>query len=158
MERWCVDKKIKVIIADDHALLREGIIKILSLEPKVEVVGEAEDGAQAVKLARSTDVDVMLMDINMPNLNGILATKIIKREKPEVNIIALTIHDQEEYLFEREVLQLMAQGLSNREIGEKLFISEKTVKNHVTNILQKLNVADRTQAALFAIKHRLVET
>ena len=221
----CVDKKqIRVIIVDDHALLREGIIKILSLEPKVVVVGEAEDGAQAVDLARNTDVDVILMDINMPNINGITATKIIKEEKPNVNIIALTIHDQEEYLFEliqcgisgyvlkdvrpdeliktilrvaegeafipssltlkvfeefnrlskrggeepgglynltareNEVLQQMAQGLTNKEIGGRLFISEKTVKNHLTNIFQKLGVADRTQAVLFAIKHNIVET
>lgn len=224
MERLGEDKRIRVIIADDHALLREGIMKILSLEPRVLVVGEAEDGSQAVELARSTDVDVILMDINMPNLNGILATKIIKKEKPDVNVIALTIHDQEEYLFEliqcgvsgyvlkdvrpdeliktiicvangeafipssltikvfdelnrlskirggepgdefeltpreNEVLQQMAQGLTNKEIGEILFISEKTVKNHITNIFQKLRVADRTQAVLFAIKHHLVKT
>jgi DNA-binding NarL/FixJ family response regulator len=224
VERLGEDKRIRVIIADDHALLREGIMKILSLEPRVLVVGEAEDGSQAVELARSTDVDVILMDINMPNLNGILATKIIKKEKPDVNVIALTIHDQEEYLFEliqcgvsgyvlkdvrpdeliktiicvakgeafipssltikvfdelnrlskirggepgdefeltpreNEVLQQMAQGLTNKEIGEILFISEKTVKNHITNIFQKLRVADRTQAVLFAIKHHLVKT
>ena len=92
--------KIKVIIADDHPLLREGIIKILSLEPRIQVVGEAQDGAQAIELARNTDVDIILMDINMPNINGIMATKIIKEEKPDVHIIALTIHNQEEYLFE----------------------------------------------------------
>ena len=73
--------KIKVIIADDHPLLREGIIKILSLEPRIQVVGEAQDGAQAIELARNTDVDIILMDINMPNINGIMATKIIKRRK-----------------------------------------------------------------------------
>lgn len=215
--------RIKVIIADDHPLIREGIIKILSLEPGIEVVGEAEDGAQAIELARATDVDMILMDINMPNINGIVATKIIKKEKPDVNIIALTIHNQEEYLFElircgisgyvlkdvrpselietiqkvaegqgfippsltpkvfeelsrlskqeeqvddtfnltareQEVLQEMAQGLSNKEIGEKLFITEKTVKNHLTNIFQKLGVSDRTQALLFAIKHNKVIT
>lgn len=92
--------RVKVIIVDDHPLIREGIIKILSLEPSIEVVGEAEDGAQAIELARTTDVDMILMDINMPNMNGIMATKIIKQEKPDVNIIALTIHNQEEYLFE----------------------------------------------------------
>ena len=215
--------KIKVIIADDHPLLREGIIKILSLEPRIQVVGEAQDGAQAIELARNTDVDIILMDINMPNINGIMATKIIKEEKPDVHIIALTIHNQEEYLFELircgisgyvlkdvrpdelietsekvtqgecfipssmtpkvfevlsrlsnrqeknedtfdlttrelEVLQEVASGLSNKEIGEKLFISEKTVKNHLTNIYQKLGVSDRTQALLFAIKHNLVKT
>lgn len=217
-----VDNKIKIIIADDHPLIREGIIKILSLEPVFEVVGEAEDGAQVVELARNTDADIILMDINMPNINGILATKIIKSEKPQVNIIALTVYDQEEYLFklircgvsgyvlkdvrpddliktiirvnrgeafiptsltpkvfeklttlygtraeggeafeltprEREVLQQMVQGLSNREIGDRLFISEKTVKNHITGILQKFEVSDRTQAVIFAIKHNVVE-
>lgn len=214
--------QIKVIIADDHPLVREGILKILSLEPDIKVIGEAEDGAQAIELARTTDVDVILMDINMPNVNGIKATRIIKKEKPDVNIIALTIHNQEEYLFklircgisgyvlkdvrpselietiqkvakgqgvipasltpkvfeelsrlskheennnnfnltarEQEVLQEMAKGLSNREIGKKLFISEKTVKNHLTNIFQKLDVNDRTQALLFAIKHKMVAT
>lgn len=214
---------IKVIIADDHPLLREGIIKILSLEPGIKVVGEAEDGAQAIELARTIDVDIILMDINMPNINGIVATKVIKKERPDMNIIALTIHNQEEYLFElircgvssyvlkditpgelietiqkvaegqgyippsltpkvfeelsrlskqeeqvdgtfnltareQEVLQEMAQGLTNKEIGEKLFITEKTVKNHLTNIFQKLGVSDRTQALLFAIKHNIVMT
>ncbi|HHW02206.1 MAG TPA: response regulator transcription factor [Thermoanaerobacterales bacterium] len=217
-------KQIKVIIADDHALLREGIIKILSLEPDIAVVGEAEDGDQVIELARNTEVDIILMDINMPNVNGIKATQIIKAEKPEINIIALTIHDQEEYLFElirsgisgyvlkdvrpqelvktircvaegqafippsltpkvfkelnrlskkkeeesrhhfdltereMEVLQQISMGLSNREIAENLYITEKTVKNHLTNIFQKLGVNDRTQAVLFAIKHNLVET
>lgn len=216
------DNEIKVLIADDHALMREGLIKILSMEPNITVVGEAEDGQQAVELARTSDVNIILMDINMPNVNGIEATKIIKNEKPEVGVIALTIHDQEDYLFEMircgisgyvlkdvsadelintirgvaagqsfippslvakvfkefnrlaeqreqphrqygltsrelEVLTEIARGLSNKEIAKKLFISEKTVKNHLTNIFQKLEVHDRTQAALFAIKNNLVD-
>jgi DNA-binding NarL/FixJ family response regulator len=214
--------EIKVIIVDDHPLVREGITKILSLEPCIRVIGEAEDGAQAIELSRNTDADVILMDINMPNINGITATKTIKGEKPDVHIIALTIHDQEDYLFELikcgisgyvlkdvcpdeliktikdvtegqafippsltpkifeefnrlskkqvegsqntydltnrelEVLEQIAQGLSNREIADILYISEKTVRNHITNIFQKLGVSDRTQAALFAIKHNIV--
>jgi DNA-binding NarL/FixJ family response regulator len=213
--------EIKIIIADDHALVREGLIKILAFEPDIKVVGEAEDGNKAVKLARSLDVDVILMDINMPNTNGITATKIIKSEKPHIGVIALTIHDQDEYLFEMircgvsgyvlkdvrpddlmhtircvaagqsfippsltnkvfqelnrisqkekqhynygltdrelEVLQEVAQGLSNKDIAAKLFISQKTVKNHLSNIFQKLEVSDRTQAALFAIKNNIVK-
>lgn len=215
-------KKINVLIADDHALLREGLVKILSLEPNIQIVGEAADGAQAIELAKTTDVDIILMDINMPNVNGITATKEIKSLKPDVGIIALTIHDQEDYLFELircgisgyvlkdvspdelvktirgvaagqsfippsltakvfqqlnklaqqneqphrhygltdrelEVLKEVTQGSSNKNIAKKLYISEKTVKNHLTSIFQKLGVNDRTQAALFAIKNNLVD-
>jgi two-component system NarL family response regulator len=215
-------KEIRVIIADDHALLREGLVRILSLEPNIKVVGEAENGAQVIDLARTREADIILMDINMPHVNGITATKVIKSEKPGIGIIALTIHDQEEYLFELirsgvsgyvlkdvrpnelvntircvaagqsfippnltfkvfqelnrlaeqneqpldhiglterelEVLREVAQGLSNKDIASKLFISEKTVKNHLSSIFQKLEVNDRTQAALFAIKHKVVK-
>ncbi|MCF6095659.1 response regulator transcription factor [Thermovorax subterraneus] len=215
-------EKIRVIVADDHALVREGIVKIISLEPDILVVGEASDGEEAVQLAVSQEVDVVLMDINMPKINGIEATRIIKSKKPEVNVIALTIHEQEDYLFEMikngvsgyalkdirpdelivtirnvakgqafippsliqkvfeefkrlsrtreggvnafdltereiEILQHLARGLSNRDIAEKLFISEKTVKNHLTNIFQKMGVTDRTQALLLAIKHDIVK-
>jgi len=215
------DKKIKVMIADDHTLLREGLLKILNLEPDIDVVGEAADGAQAVELAKTVEVDVILMDINMPVVNGITATKRIKAIKPNVGVIALTIHNQEDYLFElircgisgyvlkdvkpdelvntvrgvaigqsyipptltakvfaelnrltvqndqphrhyrltdreAEVLKEVAKGSSNKAIAQNLFISEKTVKNHLTNIFQKIGVNDRTQAALFAVKHNIV--
>ena len=95
-----MDAKIKVLITDDHALLREGLVKILSIEPDITVVGEAADGAEAIKLARSIAIDIILMDINMPNVDGIQATKIIKSENAAIGIIALTIHEQEDYLFE----------------------------------------------------------
>lgn len=214
-------KKIRVIIADDHTLVREGLCKILSTEESIEVVGEAANGRQAVELALRTKPDVILMDINMPETNGVEATRIIKGQMPGVGVIALTIHDQEEYLFELiragvsgyvlkdispdmliqairgvargesflppamtskifaefsrlsilsshsigalgltrrevDVLRLVAEGASNRSIAKKLFISEKTVKNHLTNIFQKLGVTDRTQAAIHAVKSKIV--
>ncbi len=213
---------IKVVIADDHALLREGLAKILSLESNFLIVGEANCGDEAIALTRTLKPDVVLMDINMPGLNGIEATKIIKEEMPQVGIIALTIHEDEEYIFELvragvsgyilkdiqpeqlikaikdvaegktaiqpnitakllgefnrlsdrktnmfscdqltarelEVIKLIAQGMPNKEIASTLYISEKTVKNHITNIFRKLNVEDRTQAALFAVKNKIVE-
>lgn len=215
-------KKVKVLIADDHALIREGLCKILNMQDTIEVIGEAEDGEQAVHLALKHKPDVILMDINMPGTNGIEATRTIKRESPEIGVIALTIHDQEDYLFELikagvsgyvlkdispdllvqtiigvsrgesfihstmtskmfsefnrlsslsqrntnsqgltrrefDVLSLVAKGDNNRAIAKKLYISEKTVKNHLTNIFQKLGVDDRTQAAIHAVKSRMVE-
>lgn len=215
-------KKVKVLLADDHALVREGLCKVLSMEEAIEVVGEAENGDQAVSLAFKIKPDIILMDINMPVTNGIEATRIIKNQLPEIGIIALTIHDQEEYLFELikagvsgyvlkdispdlliqtilgvargesfippsmtakmfaeftrlyslsprninpqgltkrevDVLRLVAQGDSNRSIAKKLFISEKTVKNHLTSIFQKLGVDDRTQAAIHAVKSKIVD-
>ena len=215
-------KKIKVLIADDHTLVREGLCKVLSMEDKIKVTGEAENGEQAVSLALKTKPDVVLMDINMPVINGIEATRLIKKERPGIGIIALTIHDHEEYLFEMikagasgyvlkdistgllvetilgvsrgesfippsmtakvfaefnrlsslsarnanplgltrrevDVLRLVALGNSNRTIAEKLFISEKTVKNHLTSIFQKLGVEDRTQAAIHAVKSKIVD-
>lgn len=216
-------KKVRLLIADDHALVREGLCKVLSTEEAIEVVGEAENGDQAVDLAFRIMPDIILMDINMPVTNGIEATRMIKSQKPEIGIIALTIHDQEEYLFELikagvsgyvlkdispdllvhtilgvargesfippsmtakvfaeltrlsslsstrnitpqgltrrevDVLRLVAQGDSNRSIANKLYISEKTVKNHLTNIFQKLGVEDRTQAAIHAVKYKIVD-
>lgn len=214
--------KIGVLIADDHPLVREGVRKILSTSDDIEVLGEASNGEEAVMLAGEKKPDVILMDINMPVLDGIEATKRIKASSPGTKIIALTIHEQEEYLFElikagacgyilkdvnpddlvsavigayrgrsylppsmttrvfeefnrlavrqnekagsrgltrreMDVLQLVAKGSSNREIAQMLFISEKTVKNHLTSIFQKLGVQDRTQAALRAIKTGLVD-
>lgn len=212
---------IKVLIVDDHALLREGLIKILSLEDDLKIIGEAGKGEEAIELTRTLKPNVILMDINMPGVNGIEATKAIKKEFPSIGIIALTIHDDEEYIFELvragvsgyvlkdiqperlvsairdvaqgksvihpnitakllgefnrlserknrpssfgeltmreiEVLELIAQGMANKDIARVLFISEKTVKNHVTSIFRKLNVEDRTQAALYAVKNKLV--
>ena len=209
---------INVLIADDHPLIREGLSKILSLNDDIKIIGEARDGREAVKMTMKTHPDVVLMDINMPHMNGIEAARVIKSERPQTGIIALTIHDDQEYidemiesgvsgfllkdvepetlvksvrevskgksLFEEDhkgkktadrktylkrdgleeltrreldVLQLIAKGMCNKDIAESLFISEKTVKNHLTNIFRKINVDDRTQAALFAIKKGIVK-
>lgn len=214
--------KIRIVIVDDHPLVREGLRKVLALDDELMVIDEAGDGQGAINVARSLKPDIVLMDINMPGTNGIEATKVIKRELPSVGVIALTIHEEEEYIMElvragvsgyvlkdispkrlieaiktvaegdsvidpgitnkvlgeisrlgrhrrkkeewenltdreMDVLKLMAQGCCNKEIAKILLISEKTVKNHITNIFRKLQVDDRTQAVLFAIKHRLVE-
>jgi len=209
---------VRVLIVDDHALIRDGLKKILSVEPGIKVVGEAANGQEAVAFVKREPVDVVLLDVSMPVMNGIEACREIKKARPAAAVVALTIHDQEEYLFEMiragvsgyvlkdissgrlvetiyavargesfipprmtakvlqefkklslrgnpaglteremEVLRLLAAGASNREIARKLFISEKTVKNHMSNIFQKLGVVDRTQAALYAVKQRIVE-
>ncbi len=219
---------IRVLIADDHALLREGLRRVLEFESEIEVVGEAADGLQAVERARELLPDVVVLDINMPGLDGIEVTRRIKRECPAAQIVVLTIHDDDQYVFEvvkagaqgyvlkdiepgqiveaiktvrrgesfipsnlmskvlgefkrmsgelaagvaahdpgveegrltereREILRAIAQGLTNREIADRFYISEKTVKNHVSNLLRKLHLTDRTQAAIYAIKNKLV--
>jgi len=213
---------INVLIADDHALIREGIRKILSLEQRINVLAEAANGRQAITLCLNQHPDIVLLDINLPDITGLEVCKAIKQELPDTGIIALTIHDQEEYITEMirngiaayllkdispdqliktilqvaegksfispsltakifsqinklstdrplekrphglsdrelEVLRLVANGDSNKIIALKLFISEKTVKNHLTNIFQKLDVTDRTQAALLAIKEKIAQ-
>lgn len=214
-------KLTSIMIVDDHALVREGIIKILSLEQRFRVVAEANTGRQAIELCHARRPDIVLLDINLPDINGIEVCKAIKKDYPSTGVIALTIHDQDEYIIEMirngvsayllkdvspdqlintilnvaegksfispsltakifsqinklstrpvesrphgltereiEVLRLVARGNSNKTIARQLFISEKTVKNHLTNIFQKLDVSDRTQAALLAIKEKIVE-
>lgn len=220
------DNSIKIVIIDDHQLFREGVKRILELEPNFEVVAEGDEGSQAVPLVEQFNPDIVLMDINMPNMNGVEATRELIEAHPNTKVLILSIHDDEAYVThalqsgaqgyllkemdadslikaveivasggayihpkvtknlieeyrrlaneknqgieettndvirplhiltkrECEVLQLLADGKSNRAIGESLFISEKTVKNHVSNILQKLSVKDRTQAVVEAIK------
>ncbi|MBF8437199.1 response regulator transcription factor [Halanaerobiaceae bacterium Z-7014] len=207
--------KTKVLVADDHELVREGICKLLDLFDNIEIVGEAGDGLEAVSKVREHFPDLVLLDLNMPRMNGINAIRKIKEISPEVKVIILTIHDDEEYIYkvtsagaegfiqkditseelqdaikrvldgetvfprtvaqeldadgkeatdynellsnrEHEVLGLLARGMSNREIAEELYISEKTVKNHVSNILRKLDVNDRTQAVIKSLKYGLV--
>lgn len=212
--------KINVLIADDHSLFRQGLKQILELEEDITVVAQASNGEEAVKLAKEKDPDIILMDINMPGINGLQAIKELKQEKISAKIIVLTIHEDREYLFktlqmgaegyvlkdaepsvlveairsvnngesyiqpnmtkelvkefnrvtlhekdkqvennltsrEIEVLELIAEGMINKEIAKQLYISEKTVKNHVSNIFKKLNVSDRTQAAIYAFKHNI---
>ncbi len=212
--------KIHVARADDPAMVREGLKQILELEDDIEVIAQASNGEEALDIARKKQPDVILMDINMPGMNGLQAIKEIKDEKMPSKIIVLTIHEDREYLFktlhmgaegyvlkdadpnvlieairsvnsgeayiqgnmtkelvkefkkvtlnnketsetnnltsrEKEVLELIAEGLINREIAKKLYISEKTVKNHVSNIFKKLKVSDRTQAAIYAYKNNI---
>ncbi|WHH59116.1 response regulator transcription factor [Petroclostridium sp. X23] len=212
--------KIKILIADDHLMVRQGLKQIVELENDIEVVAQASNGEEAVKLAMEIKPDVILMDINMPNLNGIQAIAQLKEKGCPSRIIMLTIHAEREYLIktvqlgaagyvlkdadsdvlieaiqsvykgqsyiqpnlttdlikeftqgtideqrsrgenqltqrEIEVLELIAEGMLNKEIAAKLYISEKTVKNHVSNIFKKLNVSDRTQAAIYAFKNNI---
>ncbi len=211
-----MDEKIRVVIADDHVLVREGLRKLLELDHSIEVLTEVGDGQGAINIARKQQIDVILMDINMPGTNGITATQVIKREIPSIKIIALTIYEDEEvvemvragvsaYVLkdvagsdlidtihkvmngeivihprvanrlvseltraeqenddvkltkrEKDVLGLLVKGNSNKEMAENMFISEKTVKNHLTSIFRKLGVKDRTQAAVYALKNHIV--
>ena len=205
---------IRVLIADDHGVVRQGLRMFLSLDPELLVVGEAADGVEAVRLARELQPDVVLMDLLMPQMDGIAATKAIRGELPDVEVLALTsvledasvvgavragaigyllkdtqadelrraiiaaaagqvqlspeaaarlmrevrAPESPEALTEREteVLRLLAQGRANKEIARELRIGEQTVKTHVSNVLAKLGVQSRTQAALYAARIGLV--
>lgn len=207
--------KTRVLVADDHDLVREGICKLLELYDNIEVVGEAGDGIETVNMVRELSPDLVLLDLNMPRMDGIITIRKIKEIDPDVKVLVLTIHDGEEYIYEvakagaegyvqkdikpeelkdaierlikgerffppaieeqvpeesnnpeqfeelssreQEVLELLAKGMSNRSIAETLYISDKTVKNHVSNILKKLSVEDRTQAVIVSLKRGLVK-
>jgi NarL family two-component system response regulator LiaR len=212
--------KISVLIVDDHGMVRQGLRTYLSLMEDIKVVGEAQNGSEAVAQVRRLKPDVVLMDLVMPQMDGIEATRQISELQPETKIIVLSSFTEDDKVFpaiksgaagyllkdiapaelasairavmlgksqlhpdiarklmnqfvdpktkveavhkditprELEILRLLAQGMSNAELAAALFISEKTVKTHVSNILGKLNLADRTQAAIYAYKHGLVE-
>lgn len=211
--------KISLLISDDHALVRQGIRAFLELQPDIAVIGEADSGEAAVRMTEEFVPDVVLMDLVMPGIGGVEATRQVKQVSPHSQIIVLTSYHEDEYIFpalragalsyvlkdvgpdeladavrkaargesvlhpriaarvvqelrgtrrdtpnlftdlsdrELEVLRLIADGLSNAEIASKLVISEKTVKGHVSNILSKLHMLDRTQAAVFAWQQGLV--
>src|ERR671916_408204 len=205
---------IRILITDDHGVVRQGLRMFLSLDPEFEVVGEAENGREALDMARKLEPDVVLMDLLMPVMDGISATEAIRKELPEVEVVALTsvledvsvtgavragaigyllkdtdsdelsraikaaaegrVHlapeaaarlmrevrapENPEALTDREteVLKLVARGKANKQIASTLYVSEKTVKAHVSAILMKLGVQSRTQAALYAVRAGLV--
>lgn len=210
---------MKVIICDDQAIVRDGLAMLLKLESDINVVGTAEDGAAAVEMVAKEKPDLVLMDLKMPVMNGVEATRQIRAKYPEVKVLVLTTYDDDEWVFdaiqagasgyllkdtprdevikvirgtvsgkvyldpavagkvleqvsshqtqpatlitskltdrEIEILRLLAKGLANKDISEQLFLSEGTVRNHVSTILAKLEVSDRTQAAIIAIQHGL---
>ena len=212
-------ESIRVLVVDDHAVVREGLRTLVNVEPGMQWVGEASDGVEAVQRARLLRPDVILMDLVMPRMGGIEAINEIKRENPDARILVLTSFDEDDKVFpairggalgyllkdssarevlrairevrrgeptmhpsiarklmqelqrppplpltedpltEREVdvLRLVAQGLSNQEIADKLVLSERTVRTHVSNILSKLHLANRTQATLYALRTRLTK-
>lgn len=208
---------IRILIADDHAVVREGLRSLINTEPGMTVIGQAEDGHRALEMARSLQPDVILLDMVMPHKSGLEVIKILKEENPEVRILVLTSFSDDDMLFpavkagalgyllknsspqrllaairdvhrgepslssdvakklmlemqrpsslpptedpltarELEVLRLVAQGQTNQEIAEELVIGEGTVRTHVSSILSKLHLANRTQATLYALREGL---
>jgi DNA-binding NarL/FixJ family response regulator len=214
-------KKIRVLLADDHRMLREGIRALLERQEDIQVVGEAADGREAVRLTTQLCPDVVVMDVSMPMLNGIEATRQIRRDCPDVRVLILTVHESEEYVAqllvagasgyiikraageelvsairavhqgeaflypsiarvviedyvrrlqagtglsaqevltdrEREVLQLIAEGYTNREIADLLHLSIKTVQNHRSKIMNKLDLHDRGELIKYAIQQGII--
>ncbi|WHY86494.1 response regulator transcription factor [Neobacillus novalis] len=209
---------IRVLIADDHHVVRRGLVFFLRTQTGLDIIGEAANGKEAVELAKLLKPDIILMDLVMPEMDGIQATRLIKKEHPEIKILMLTSFSDQDHVIpaleagasgfqlkdiqpdelvttikkiisgenqlhpiatshllanlsnkqernlleeltkrELDVLKEIAKGKSNKEIAAALFITEKTVKTHVSNLLAKLELADRTQAALYAVKKHLVD-
>ncbi len=214
-----MSEQIKIVIADDHSMIREGLKQLLELDGDIQVIGEAGNGEECLKVIDKLRPDVVLLDINMPLMNGLRMLEVLRNSNNKnQKVLILTIHNEVEYLMkavdigvegyvlkdaesailkkaiykvysgenyidftmvpllnekiaqekekveedkltrrEIEVLKLLAEGLFNKEIAYKLSISEKTVKNHVSNIFKKIGVFDRTQAAVYAIKNNIVD-
>lgn len=209
---------INVMIADDHSMIREGLKQLLELEGNFKVIAEACDGVECLNKLETVTPDILLLDINMPNMNGLEVLQKMKEKRMKIKVLVLTIHSEVEYLLkavdigvngyllkdsesaelkkailavvngdnyiqpslipvlnskmidrdkdvmkiesltrrELEVLKNLSIGMYNKEIAEKLDISERTVKNHISNIFKKIEVTDRTQAAVFAIRNNLI--
>lgn len=215
-----MSEKIKVVVVDDHDLIREGLNRILSFEDNLEILGKCRNGKEVVELLSERQADVVLLDINMPEMNGLEALSHIKKTWPSIKVVMLTVEDDRktindaidmgadayilkesagievvnaiksvfdgekyidkalvrvifshmkieekkenqmlELLTDRElnILLLISKGLKNKDIAETLFLSEKTVKNYVTNVFRKIRVDDRVQATIFAIKNNIEE-
>ena len=210
---------VKIMIADDHSMVREGLKSLLELDGDIQVIEEAVDGEDCLEKLKTCKPDVLLLDINMPKKNGLEVLQCINKSNLKVKVLVLTVHNEVEYLIkavdigvdgyilkdsesaelkkaiftvaegesyiqpslipalnakmietnkdaekiksltkrELDVLKLLAVGMYNKEVGKRLEISERTVKNHVSNIFKKLGVTDRTQAAVFAIRNNLVQ-
>ena len=210
---------VKIMIADDHSMIREGLKNLLELDGDIQVISEAVDGEDCLDKLQVVKPDVLLLDINMPKKNGLEVLKSLKSKRSKLKVLVLTVHNEIEYLMkavdigvngyvlkdsesaelkkaiftvaegetyiqpslipalnakmietnkdaekiksltkrELDVLKLLAVGMFNKEVGKRLEISERTVKNHVSNIFKKLGVTDRTQAAVFAIPNNLVQ-
>lgn len=214
-----MSEKVKLMIADDHSMIREGLKQLLELGEEFEVIAEANDGEECLQITDNLKPDVLLLDINMPKKNGLEVLQELKNRNSKIKVLVLTVHNEVEYLMkameigingyllkdsessklkkaimtvirgetyiqpsmipilnskmlnmkndhdklesltkrELDVLKNLAVGMYNKEIATKLNISERTVKNHVSNIFKKIGVADRTQAAVFAIRNNLVD-
>lgn len=216
---------IRVVIADDHTIVRQGIRSLLQAEPDIKVIGEASDGREAAQLTRELKPDVVVMDLAMPEMDGLEATRVIKQESAQTQILALTMHESDEYFFrvlqlgalgyvlkraatsdllaavraiargevflypavakklvtdyiaraqtkgeedarrsyaaltprEREILARLAEGLSNREIADKLVLSLSTVQTHSAHIMEKLNLQNRAALIKYAIREGLID-
>lgn len=219
--------QIRVAIVDDHPFFRQGVINVLRAEPDINVIAESGDGEEALAMLRKVQPDVVLMDVNLPNMNGMQVTQRLKSRTNDIKVVILTAYDDEEQIYrairigasayfpkdvspdklldtirtvakgyyvidnrrlspeqaeqwllelyrrygitqedrtfspltsrEMGILELIIEGQSNKEIANTLSISQQTVKNHVTSILAKLNLSDRTQAAIYALRHGWVQ-